>query len=217
MRRPTRAHPALPPILPDSPTTTADVPSGYCSILLQIRAPHGGVHPLDLPIGVHARASGCTGPTVPDARRAQAGAGRTPRRDDGGTMRDTSRTALQTRLAYPRRRPGAAEAIRRFCLDCLGATSGRGAFDCQSRICPLYQASPFRRAGRRRASKGLVVDYCRHCQPGDQSDCGAEDCALYPWRPWQPGGQPKARRLTDSQKQRLRQIGQASQFAGARQ
>ncbi len=113
--------------------------------------------------------------------------------------------------------PAVAACVRRFCLVCQGLTSARGAFDCQSDICPLYVSSPFRRVGRRRAIKGLVVSYCRHCQPADQSDCGEEDCALYPWRPWQPGGQPKARRLTDSQKQRLRQIGQASQFAGVRQ
>ena len=113
-------------------------------------------------------------------------------------------------------RPKVAACIRRFCLACLGATSARGAFDCQSRTCPLYQASPFRH-GRRRATKGLVVDYCRHCQPGDQSDCGADDCALYPWRPWQPGGQPKLRTLNESQKRRLRAIGQPSQFRRIRQ
>jgi len=106
--------------------------------------------------------------------------------------------------------------IRRFCLDCLGATSRRGAFDCASSICPLYAASPFRH-GRRRATKGLVAEYCRHCQPGDQSDCGAEDCAIYPWRPWQPGGQPKVRIMTESQKRRLRLIGQTSQFQNRRQ
>ncbi len=87
--------------------------------------------------------------------------------------------------------PTVAACVRRFCLDCLGLTSARGAFDCQSRICPLYQACPFRKTGRRRATKGLVVTYCRHCQPGDTTDCGGDDCALFPWRPWQPGGQPE--------------------------
>lgn len=115
------------------------------------------------------------------------------------------------------RRLTVAQAVKRFCLDCQGLTSARGAFDCQSRICPLYQASPFRRIGRRRATKGLVAEYCRHCQPGDQSDCGGEECALYPWRPWQPGGQPKLRTLTESQKRRLLLIGQSSQFQDARQ
>ena len=113
--------------------------------------------------------------------------------------------------------PTVAVSIRRFCLDCLGLTSARGAFDCQSRICPLYVASPFRQAGRRRAAKRLVAAYCRHCQPGDQTDCGGEDCALYPWLPWQAGGQPKVRPLNASQRRRLRLIGQTSQFRGVRQ
>jgi len=108
--------------------------------------------------------------------------------------------------------PSVSACVRRFCLDCQGLTNARGAFDCQSRVCPIYAASPFRQTGRRRASKSLVVQYCRHCQPGDQSDCGTEDCALYPWRPWQPGGQPKTRPLTESQRRRLRLIGQSSQF-----
>jgi len=113
--------------------------------------------------------------------------------------------------------PSITICVRRFCLDCLGASSARGAFDCQSRICPLYAASPFRQTGRRRATKGLVAAYCRHCQPGDITDCGGTDCALFVWRPWQSGGQPKMRGLTETQKQRLRQIGRSSQFAGARQ
>jgi hypothetical protein len=108
--------------------------------------------------------------------------------------------------------PTVAACVRRFCLDCQGLTSARGAFDCQSRICPLYAASPFRRDKRRRASKGLVLSYCRHCQPGDQTDCEAADCGLFPWRPWQPGGQPKPRTMTDSQKQRLLVAGQSSRF-----
>ena len=122
----------------------------------------------------------------------------------------TNREGLQ-------RRPTVTQAVKRFCLGCLGATSARGAFDCQSRICPLYQASPFRRIGRRRATKGLVVTYCRQCQPGDQSDCGGEDCALYPWRPWQPGGQPKLRTMSESQKRQLLAAGQSSQFRNSRQ
>jgi hypothetical protein len=113
--------------------------------------------------------------------------------------------------------PTVTACVRRFCLDCQGLTSGRGAFDCQSRVCPLYQASPFRRNGRRRASKGLVVSYCRHCQPGDLTDCGGDDCALYPWRPWQPGGQPKARTVSEAQKRRLLAFGQSSQFRNPRQ
>jgi hypothetical protein len=113
--------------------------------------------------------------------------------------------------------PSVAACIRRFCLDCLGATNGRGACDCQSQVCPLYAASPFRQTRRRRASKGLVAAYCRHCQPEDKTDCGASDCGLFAWRPWQPGGQPKTRRLTGPQKQRLAMIGRSSQFQTLRQ
>ena len=113
--------------------------------------------------------------------------------------------------------PTLSACVKRFCLDCQGLATGRGAFDCQSRICPLYPASPFRQIGRRRASKALVAAYCRHCQPGDTTDCQGADCALYPWRPWQPGGQPKRRTLTQSQRRRLLLIGQSSQFQDSRQ
>jgi len=113
--------------------------------------------------------------------------------------------------------PTVAACIRRFCLECQGLTTARGAFDCQSRVCPLYQASPFRQTGRRRATKSLVVTYCRQCQPGDQTDCGGGECALYPWRPWQPGGQPKRRTTSECQRKRLAAIGQASRFQDSRQ
>ena len=98
-------------------------------------------------------------------------------------------------------RPKVAACVRRFCLDCLGLTSARGAFDCQSRVCPLYQASPFRRVGRRRATKGLVVSYCRHCQPGDRSDCGGDDCALYRYRPWPGPGHAARRKASPAQRE----------------
>jgi hypothetical protein len=114
-------------------------------------------------------------------------------------------------------RPTVSACVQRFCLDCQGLITRRGASDCHSRVCPLYQASPFRRDGRRRASKALVSAYCRHCQPEDRTDCGGADCALFPWRPWQPGGQPKARTMTGTQKQRLALVGQPSQFRNPRQ
>jgi hypothetical protein len=122
-------------------------------------------------------------------------------------------------MTCPRRTsiPTVAACVRRFCLECQGLVSARGAADCQSRICPLYESSPFRRNGHRRASRGLVAMYCRHCQPGDQTDCGGEDCTLYDWRPWQPGGQPKARTVSETQKRRLLAVGQSSQFRNPRQ
>jgi len=89
------------------------------------------------------------------------------------------------------KRPTIPACIRRFCLDCMGANTGRGAYDCQSKICPLYPYAPFRVGRRRRASKRAVREYGRHCQPEDRTDCQGADCALYPWRPWQPGGQPR--------------------------
>jgi hypothetical protein len=124
--------------------------------------------------------------------------------------------------------PTVTACVRRFCLDCLGATSGRSAYDCQSRTCPLYQSSPFRRGGRRRATKGLVVAYCRHCQSEDRTDCAGPyaypdgtlaqpECALFGWRPWQPGGQPKARRVSDPERRRLAKVGRPSQFRNRRQ
>jgi hypothetical protein len=39
--------------------------------------------------------------------------------------------------------PTVAACIRRFCLECMGATSGRAAFDCGSTLCPLRPACPF--------------------------------------------------------------------------
>ena len=102
--------------------------------------------------------------------------------------------------------PTVATCVRGFCLDCLGATSGRSAFDCGSQVCPLRPASPFvgkpmpesfRPPGcsgeptlipKRRPSRRLLHAQCRQCQPGDTRDCRAEDCALYRFRPWDGPG-----------------------------
>jgi hypothetical protein len=115
------------------------------------------------------------------------------------------------------KRPTPAQAIRRFCLDCLGATSGRGACDCGSRACPLRPASPFlgkpmlvtmrahdysgepARVAKRRPSRALIRAQCRQCQPGDTSDCMAEDCALYPHRPWSGPGHAARRKASPAQ------------------
>ena len=52
---PIAPRPLLPPT-PPHPRITANGPSGYSFILLQIRTHHIGVHPLDLSIGVHSTA-----------------------------------------------------------------------------------------------------------------------------------------------------------------
>ena len=121
------------------------------------------------------------------------------------------------RLTTEKRRPTAAETVRRFCLDCLGATSGRGAFDCGSTICPLRSCSPFlgkampesSRAPtpfaepmpvpKRRPSRKLIEAQCRQCQPEDRDDCEAEGCGLYPYRPWPGPGHAERRRVSPAQ------------------
>lgn len=134
--------------------------------------------------------------------------------------------ATTTEAVAPARtkNPTIRTCVRQFCLDCLGAPTARSAFDCQSRVCPLYTCSPFRKVGRRRATKAHVSAYCRHCQPEDHSDCGGPyvlpdgsfaqpQCALFPWRPWQPGGVPKTRTLSEERRAKLR----AGGFPGRRQ
>ena len=127
-----------------------------------------------------------------------------------------------TQIRYSAPRPAAC--IRRFCLDCLGATSGRAGFDCGSTVCPLRPASPFLgkpmprsmrtedyegepdRVARRRPSRSLIHAQCRQCQPGDRTDCEAVDCALYPFRPWDGPGKAPTRKLSEK---RLAQIAAA--------
>jgi hypothetical protein len=129
-------------------------------------------------------------------------------------------------------RPTVAQAIRRFCLECVGATSARGAFDCISDLCPLYPCMPFRGKAmpkslspggiyaerdearakelastpKRRPSLRLIHAQCRQCQPGDRTDCGGP-CALYPYRPWDGPGKAPRRKPTEKQ---------AAQLASAR-
>jgi len=113
--------------------------------------------------------------------------------------------------------PTVAACIRRFCLDCVGATSGRAAFDCDSKVCPLRPASPFlgkplpatmraddysgepARVAKRRPSRMLIHAQCRQCQPGDMSDCEAEDCAPYLFRPWDGPGHAARRKVSPAQ------------------
>ena len=113
--------------------------------------------------------------------------------------------------------PTVSACIRRFCLDCLRATSGRGAFDCGSTLCPLRPASPFLGkpmsegfrgpsylgepplVPKRRSSRRLIHAQCRQCQPGHTTDCLAEDCALYPYRPWSGPGHAPRRKASPAQ------------------
>ena len=93
------------------------------------------------------------------------------------------------------------QALRRFCLECEGATNAAAAFDCLSLICPLFEAMPFRgkpmpksmavelegewaeweveiakkaeARPRRRVGGRMLSAYCRNvCQPEDRTDCG---------------------------------------------
>ncbi len=114
-------------------------------------------------------------------------------------------------------RTSVASCVRRFCLECVGASSGRAAFDCGSRVCPLRPASPFlgkplpltmraddysgepARAAKRRPSRIIIHAQCRQCQPGDRTDCMAEDCALYPFRPWSGPGHAAKRQASPKQ------------------
>jgi len=113
--------------------------------------------------------------------------------------------------------PTVRACIRCFCLDCLGATSGKGAFDCGSQLCPLRPASPFLgktmpesfrapsypgeppAVPRHRPNRRLIHAQCRQCQPGDATDCLAEDCALYPYRPWSGPGHAARRKASPAQ------------------
>ena len=113
--------------------------------------------------------------------------------------------------------PTVSACVWRFCLACVGATSGRGAFDCGSEVCPLRPASPFlgkpmpqnfrgptypgepARVAKCRPSRKLIHAQCRQCQPGDHSDCAATDCALYPFRPWDGPGKADKRRPSAKQ------------------
>jgi len=115
--------------------------------------------------------------------------------------------------------PTVAICVKRFCLECLGATSGRAAFDCGSKVCPLRPASPFLgklmpeslrgptypgelpAVPRRRPSRALIHAQCRQCQPGDTSDCMAEGCALYPYRPWPGPGHAARRKASVAQRE----------------
>lgn len=132
-------------------------------------------------------------------------------------MQDTLSIAPLTALERLPRRLTVAQAVKRFCLDCLGATSGRGAFDCGSEICPLRPTSPFLGkpmpesfrgpsylgepplVPKRRPSRKLIHAQCRQCQPGDTTDCMTDACALYPYRPWDGPGKAGKRRPSEKQ------------------
>lgn len=91
-------------------------------------------------------------------------------------------------------------AVRRFCLSCLGVNSGHSAYDCASKVCPLYACMPFR-GKRRRPSRAFIRAQCYQYQPGDRTDCQAAECALYPFRPWAGPGHVERRRSTAAQRE----------------
>jgi len=125
-------------------------------------------------------------------------------------------TESEQHRSIKQRRPSTpGQAICRFCMECVGETTARAAFDCLSQICLLYAACPFwhkpmpvtmrppdwdgeseiPRPKRRRPSRSLIRAYCRTCQPGDRTDGQGTDCPLYPYRPWPgPGHAPKPER-----------------------
>jgi hypothetical protein len=120
-------------------------------------------------------------------------------------------------VSPPKALPSLAACVRRCCMDCQGlGRTARGAFDCESRVCPLAACSPFRQTGRRRPTKAEIHRQCEQCQPDDTEDCLWLDCPLLPLTPWQSGGQPKRRTLTDAQKRHLEASGRSTQFPGER-
>ena len=74
--------------LPPRPPTTTNLPSGYPSILLQIRTRHRRVHPLDLSIGVHPRKSGQSGDADAWVGGARPGGRRAPSAESDRTMQE---------------------------------------------------------------------------------------------------------------------------------
>ena len=131
-------------------------------------------------------------------------------------MQNTMSIAPLATQARGQHRRTAGMAVRGFCLDCLGAASGRAAFDCGSTVCPLRPATPFlgkpmpvtmrgdnrgepAPTRRRRPSRALIHAQCRQCQPGDTTDCSAEDCALHAFRPWDGPGKVEKRRPSQKQ------------------
>jgi len=126
--------------------------------------------------------------------------------------------------------PSARAAIKAKCLQCLDAKTGRGAFDCIGRSCPLYPAMPFRgrkladqtedpvfdakikelaaEIPRRQPSRTLVRKMCAACNP-DREHCTSQTCPLLSLTQLQPGGQPRRAR---TEKQREADIRAASRL-----
>ena len=81
-------------------------------------------------------------------------------------------------------------ALRQFCLDCLGATTAGGAFDCLSRMCPLVHATPFR-------GKPMPVSKAPSCGCTARGDVTAEqacpECHDEVTRMRENAGKPRVR------------------------
>ncbi len=134
-------------------------------------------------------------------------------------MQDPLSITRSAALERAQRRPTVAQAVRHFCLACVGATSRRAAFDCGSTVCPLRPASSFlgkpmpvtmraddypgepARVAKCRPSRKLIHAQCYQCQPNDRTDCEAADCAMYPFRPWDGPGRADRRKATPAQRE----------------
>ena len=158
-------------------------------------------------------------PAFPHARTGRLSTIEAERRDRNmtPTMQELRKPGTLSIQRQPVKGSTPARAIRRFCLECVGASSGRAAFDCGSTICPLRPCSPFLGkpmptslrppaypgepppVAKRKPSRALIHAQCRQCQPGDRTDCEAADCALYPFRPWDGPGKAGKRRSSEKQ------------------
>lgn len=114
------------------------------------------------------------------------------------------------------------QAIKRKCLECLNAPTGRSAFDCEDRLCPLFSTRPFRdgKTSRSCPTRGIIRKMCWMCNPTKTEDCTAgpegegfgdfpAGCPLWEFRPWartkrrmSPKQAENAKRLVRAQSQR---------------
>jgi len=133
-----------------------------------------------------------------------------------------SKTTTCLDVAVKPKKQTVGQAVRAFCLACLGADRPAQAFDCISRVCPLYPAHPFRgkpmpkcrnpnpspqweldqaeevhgTRPKRRPSRAMIRKQCEMCLPErkDQEYCEHDECHLFRYCHRRPGGPVKAPR-----------------------